>query len=60
VRLFTRFFQSQRPEARQIKGTGLGLALTRALIEHLNGRITVESSLNQGSTFTVELPRPAD
>jgi PAS domain S-box-containing protein len=59
-RLFTRFFRSQRPEARQTRGTGLGLALTRALTEHLNGQITVESSLNRGSTFTVRLPRLAD
>jgi signal transduction histidine kinase len=56
-RLFTKFFRSQRPEARQIKGTGLGLALTRALIERLNGRITVESAVDRGSTFTVQLPK---
>jgi signal transduction histidine kinase len=56
-RLFTKFFRSQRPEARLIKGTGLGLALTKALVERLGGAITVESTVDRGSTFTVELPR---
>jgi signal transduction histidine kinase len=56
-RLFTRFFRSRRPEARLIKGTGLGLTLTRALVERLGGSIEVESAVDQGSTFTVHLPR---
>lgn len=56
-KLFTRFFRSQRPEARLIKGTGLGLALTKALVEQLDGTIEVQSALDQGSTFTVRLPR---
>ena len=56
-RLFTKFFRSQRPEARLIKGTGLGLALTKALVDRLDGSITVQSTVDQGSTFTVRLPR---
>lgn len=56
-RLFTKFFRSQRPEARLIKGTGLGLALTKALVDRLGGTIEVESRIDQGSTFTVRLPR---
>ena len=58
-RLFTKFFRSQRPEARLIKGTGLGLALTKALVDRLGGTIEVESVMDQGSTFTVRLPRAA-
>jgi signal transduction histidine kinase len=58
-RLFTKFFRSQRPEARLIKGTGLGLALTRALIERLGGTIEVQSEIDRGTTFTVRLPRAA-
>jgi signal transduction histidine kinase len=57
AKLFTRFFRSQRPEARLIKGTGLGLALTRALVERLGGGIEVESDVDQGSVFTVHIPR---
>jgi signal transduction histidine kinase len=57
AKLFTKFFRSQRPEARLIKGTGLGLALTKALIDRLDGSIAVESAVDQGSTFTVRLPR---
>jgi signal transduction histidine kinase len=57
AKLFTRFFRSQRPEARLIKGTGLGLALTRVLVERLGGSIEVESAVDQGSTFTLRLPR---
>jgi signal transduction histidine kinase len=56
-RLFTKFFRSHRPEARLIKGTGLGLALTKALVERLGGTISVESEVDQGSTFIVRLPR---
>ena len=57
TKLFTKFFRSQRPEARLIKGTGLGLALTKALVERLGGTIEVESAVDRGSTFTVRLPR---
>ncbi len=38
-----------------IEGTGLGMAITRNIIEMMNGTISVESELGEGSTFTVEL-----
>lgn len=56
-KVFTRFFRSRRPEARLIKGTGLGLALTKALLERLGGTIRVQSAVDRGSTFTIEIPR---
>ena len=42
-------------EASQIAGTGLGLSITKALVDFMGGIISVESQLNAGSTFRVEL-----
>ncbi|MDE6607315.1 MAG: response regulator [Lachnospiraceae bacterium] len=39
-----------------IQGTGLGMAITKNIVEMMNGTITVESEAGKGSTFTVELP----
>ena len=54
-RVFEEFTQVGDPEARQI-GTGLGLALTRRLVEAHGGGIELESDLGAGSRFTVVLP----
>jgi two-component system, NarL family, sensor histidine kinase BarA len=54
--LFQRFFRSARPEARQERGTGLGLALVRESLRRLGGDIRVQSEVGQGSTFTVTIP----
>ena len=56
ARLFTKFFRSGRPEVRQERGTGLGLALTKQMVERLGGNIAVRSTLGAGSTFTVTVP----
>jgi len=53
--LFEPFFTT-KPEG---KGTGLGLAICHGMVESHGGKITVESSLGEGSTFTVHLPRVA-
>jgi signal transduction histidine kinase len=42
--------------ARRFEGTGLGLALTKKIIEFQGGQIAVESGLGKGSTFSVTLP----
>jgi signal transduction histidine kinase len=56
-RLFTRFFRSDDPRVRAQRGVGLGLALTRSIVERMGGRLTVTSAINQGSTFCISLPR---
>ena len=55
-RLFTEFEQLDSGTARRFEGTGLGLALTKKIIEFQGGRISVKSEPNQGSVFTVVLP----
>jgi signal transduction histidine kinase/DNA-binding response OmpR family regulator len=56
-RIFEAFQQGSRMGSAQTEGTGLGLALTRQLIEAHGGRIDVQSEVGVGSTFTVSLPR---
>lgn len=56
AKLFTKFFRSGARAVRAEQGTGLGLALTRSMIDKLGGRVEVWSELNRGSRFTVWLP----
>lgn len=51
--IFDRFHRGEHPD---VPGTGLGLAICRGLIESQNGRIWVETSIGQGSTFHFMLP----
>jgi signal transduction histidine kinase len=56
ARLFTKFFRSGQQEVEQERGTGLGLALAKQMVERLGGTITVRSQLGVGSTFTIAFP----
>lgn len=56
-RLFVEFEQIDSGANRQYQGTGLGLALTKRVVELMDGTIEVESESGKGSAFTIVLPR---
>jgi signal transduction histidine kinase len=55
-RLFERFFRASSAVEEQIPGTGLGLAVTKALVDGAGGAIDVRSELGRGTHFTVRVP----
>lgn len=55
--IFDRFYQSSQPHQSISGGTGIGLALSKEFALLMQGNITVKSQLNQGSIFTLALPR---
>jgi len=55
--IFDRFYRADPSRNRASGGAGLGLAIARELIEAMGGAITVESTLDEGTTFTITMPR---
>ena len=55
-RLFTEFFREKTSQTQMVTGTGLGLSIVKRIVDFYQGRIDVQSTLGQGSTFVVELP----
>ena len=55
-KLFVAFSQMEDTATKRYEGTGLGLNITRNLLDILNGKITVSSKYGEGTTFTVLLP----
>lgn len=56
AQVFTRFFRTEAAQQAAIPGAGLGLSITRMIVERHGGSIMCESGEGQGSTFTVTLP----
>ncbi|WP_432823698.1 ATP-binding protein [Trichloromonas sp.] len=56
ARLFTKFYRADNATTREVGGTGLGLWITRSLVELHGGTISVRSAPGAGSTFSVRLP----
>ena len=55
-KLFDRFYQVDSSQTREHEGTGIGLALTKELVELHKGKISVNSKKGEGAEFTIELP----
>ncbi|HET7564091.1 MAG TPA: ATP-binding protein, partial [Gemmatimonadaceae bacterium] len=56
-RIFGEYVQVDSPAQRRVRGTGLGLPLSRKLVALLGGHIELQSTVGRGSTFTVVIPR---
>ena len=56
TRIFERYQQADQPTSTQRKGFGLGLAISKALVEGHHGKIWVESKLGKGSKFSFMVP----
>ncbi len=54
--VFEKFYQADNQKSASAKGTGLGLAIAKEIVEAHQGKITVESTLGRGTTFTLLLP----
>ena len=57
VYIFDAFHQADQKVTRKHAGTGLGLAITHSLVNMMGGKISVQSEVEEGTTFRVELPR---
>lgn len=58
--IWERFYRSDTTRLQSATGSGLGLALVKELTEAMGGSVAIESTLGQGSCFTVTFPRAAD
>ena len=54
-KIFDKFYRKQSGDLHDVKGHGLGLAYVKKIIEYHNGNISVDSIVNEGSSFTIQL-----
>lgn len=54
--IFSPFYRARTAKESGIEGTGLGLAISRAIVQQHGGDLTVDSQINQGTTFHITLP----
>lgn len=59
-KIFAEFYRVDDPQVRETGGSGLGLAVVKHIVEAHGGRITVQSQLRQGSTFSIHIPIPKE
>ena len=55
-KIFLAFTQAEQGNIEKLEGTGLGLSICKQLADHMGGEVSVESTLEKGSTFIFELP----
>jgi signal transduction histidine kinase len=55
-KIFERFYRVKDDNTRYITGTGLGLPIVKGLVDSMHGKITLDSDVGKGTTFTVTLP----
>lgn len=55
-RIFDKFYRAPDPLSRSIEGTGLGLAMVKHIVSGHGGKVSVQSELGKGTTFTIALP----
>src|SRR5207302_9068737 len=59
ARVFERFYRVDKARSREKGGTGLGLAIVKHIAQVHGGQVSVTSTVGQGSTFTLHIPRDA-
>ena len=55
-KIFEKFYRGREPQGKNIRGSGIGLAITKQVAELHGGEMRVESSPGEGSVFTLRLP----
>ncbi|MCS6836679.1 MAG: hybrid sensor histidine kinase/response regulator [Anaerolineae bacterium] len=59
-RIFEPFYRANQREIHEVEGSGLGLSIVKQIVEQHGGRVSVESAVGRGTTFTLHLPLRAE